>query len=120
MKAYQYFHLPTGYEAKVSDNNAKDLSFVEAIRKAIQSSVYFAYFINSDDNCILLSSKLDEMKNQFIRGRIGKIEEFTTFPISYLETIPDLRLMRADMTLMVRHIWFLTLLLNHIHYLPLL
>ena len=102
MKAYQYFHLPSGYEAKVSDQNPKDLSFAEEIRKSIQSTLYFAYITNSEGDCFLLNSKLDEMKNQFIRGRIGKIEEFNNFPIGYIETIPDLRLMRADMNLMVR------------------
>lgn len=101
MRAYQYFHLPSGYAAKTSDNNPNELQLVEAIRTSISTPVYFAYFYTNNVG-VALNSRLDETKNQFIRGRLFALNEITTLPLIYAEGIPDMRLPRADAMLMVR------------------
>lgn len=102
MKAYQYFHLPNGYEAKVSDNNQTDLAFIEKIRTSLSGNFFLAYILLGEQNAYILNSKADENKNQFIRGRIASLNEITTLSIGYIENIPDMRLMRVDMSLMPR------------------
>ena len=64
MKAYQYFHLPSGYVSRVSDNDSGTLNFIEEIRKTLQNSTFFVYFVNSKGLGIALNSKVDETKNQ--------------------------------------------------------
>ena len=101
MIAYQYFHLPNGYVAKTSDNNPSELSVFESIRLSISSTQYYAYYVISNKGYVL-ASKLDENKNQFIRGRQAMMNELTMLPLSLGELIPDMRLMRQDMTLVAR------------------
>ena len=40
MKAYQYFHLSSGYIAKVSDNDKFDEKIIETIRTSLPSDPY--------------------------------------------------------------------------------
>lgn len=102
MKAYQYFHLPSGYVSRVSDNDSGTLNFIEEIRKTLQNSTFFVYFVNSKGLGIALNSKVDETKNQLIRGRIFELNEMNSLPISFVQSIPDMKLMRADAPLMPR------------------
>lgn len=102
MRAYQYFHLPSGYVSRVSDNDSTSLNFVEEIRKTLQISTYFLYLINSSGEIYAINSKLDETKNQFIRGRILQEKELNSMPVSFVQSLPDTKLLRADAPLMVR------------------
>ena len=101
MRAYQYFHIPSGYEAKVNDNDFSTLNNVEKIRQAFTSPTYFAA-VRLGDEMVLLNASLDENKNQFIRGRIAPLSEITSISPLFIEKIPDIRLLRSDMSLPLR------------------
>lgn len=100
MIAYQYFHLPNGYVGKTSDNDVS-LPLMETLRVQVDTNPYYLYVCNNDQG-YLLASKIDENKNQFIKGRIFKLDELNALPLQMGTLIPDMRLMRQDMSLVAR------------------